>query len=363
MIYHVVLPNYLTTLIQLSSVIESIYIPIPAAQLKISTDTAKTTSTYSVHFGGTLADLCGRVTVDSYSGNPVTCGLPLYVLDSSGNEYKVNGNDVVIDGTYLKQDGTNAVLTEIPKYLFRSLSCSKVVLADSIEYINAAAFAFCTAKNIYIGSGVKRIGSGALYSNSADRAIYYNGSINDWMKICCTVSSNTSSGEGGPFFGANNTLYVKNSSGSYVNAFSNGKLEYTLSKTNTVKEGNSSNVFEDINGQLQGLKGLTTLIIYPESNNTEYTTSDNSYYNCSNLETVTIGAKVKFGKYVFKGTALTDLYLTNSNQCTCTDSSVFDGLSGVVVHVPSNLVDTYNANSNWASMKRNGNISDFVAIE
>lgn len=358
------LPSTMTSIGYLQGVTDKIYIP-SSCNLKFIASMINSNSTYSLYYGGTLADWCEKV---SYL-NTYYDQVPVHYLSENGKELylmvngvstNIIGNGTVLDieSQYTDTDGTKKDLTSIAKYSFRHLKCNTITIPNTVEMIGESAFAFSDATTVNIPNGIKRIDSGAFfYAGSSPRIINYDGTIDDWMKVGCVV--HTEEGEGGPFLAKKTSLYLKSGS-SYVPAYdTTGTLEFTVYKSTTTK-GNSSSYFGEISGQLQGLQGLKDVIINgtPEEDQ-KFTVENYAFYNCSDLEKVTIAPAMEFGNKVFANTVLRELHLNSATKSTCS-STTFSGTSGVVVHVPASLYSSYRSDTNW---KNNVDIETIVTLK
>lgn len=76
-----------------------------------------------------------------------------------------------------------------------------------------------------------------------------------------------------------------------------------------------------------------------------------TFYNCTSLELVYLAACTQIENYNFSGcTKLASLYIMTSSVCTITSNSVGHIPSGCKIYVPSSLLSSYKAASNWSTI-------------
>lgn len=352
------LPSSIQEIKGIRAVNNDVYMPLPDGNLSFSNNVSYGTSesslsTYAFHFGGTLADWCGRVSLstiaDSHPFYNKNYAKDVYFLDSDGNEYSTAQGDIEIENEYTMAGGSKAPLTVIPENAFRWLKCESIKIPDSVTEIKDTAFCYNSAKTVFIGSGVTTIASGAFYydldttsidgAENGPRTVKYNGTISDWMKISTTASS--SSAAGGPLNGAS-SFYIKDDpSSDYSNAVGeDGFITVTLDSNYTYAK--------EIKGQFQGFKGEFNLKILgtPVGDNC-FDIADYAFYSCSNLTTVDSIPCLFIGKKSFMGcSGLEEFILQNSIQ-TIIDTSLythsFMACSGITFKVPAVLVNDCNS--------------------
>lgn len=365
-------PSSMTTIDNMKRVAGNVYISIPANGIEkvaigsnMFDDTSGSESNwskYNLHFEGTIADWLGRISY-SDAGNPFQkLGRPekqMYVVNKAGKEIGLFHTDIVIEPYFKDSTGNMSPLKNIHGSAFREARCLSIVIPDTVETIEKNAFAISSVPDIYIGSGVKSIESGAFYiaeSSTVERKIYYNGTIDQWMKISCSTANTTSttSEYGGPLRRAAE-LYVKENAGSsYVSAVdSDGTLTINL-----VESDDSS--FKEINGQFQGLKSLKKITVNGTLAKKDYfSVADYAFYECENLKEAVFNTTVSFGKKAFsESDKLTDIYLNANYKSICKsgDDSSFNGLTKVDVHVNDNRYGSYAADGNWTPCAKAGQI-------
>lgn len=310
------LPSSVTTISSIYAVLKDVYIQLPEeGKIQFISGTTDSNAKYTLHFAGTLEDWCSKVEIASQAYDLIKNLNEFYVLDENGNEICIKGE---------KASGELEIkntITEIGDYSFRYFPCSTIKLPDTITAIGDTAFGESSATEVYFGNSVTKIETGALYyaysdsQGAARRAVYYKGSLDDWMKITCYAK--TGAREGGPLNGASDLLIKKSGDTAYTSVLDeNGGLVIT------VPEG-----VTELNGQLQGFRGIKKLKFI---NNSSYSIKKYAFYNCSNLEEI-----------VFDGTGTYNF---------SDGSTIFNGLSPktddagatipVKVYVPSSLLST-----------------------
>lgn len=95
--------------------------------------------------------------------------------------------------------------------------------------------------------------------------------------------------------------------------------------------------------------------------NTKIDTSFFSY--CTKLQTCHLGnCSIISNNVFYECTSLTDVTLTRTSVCTLQNVNAFYNVNNVVnIHVPSNLIASYQTATNWSTLYNNGRIV-FVAI-
>ena len=85
--------------------------------------------------------------------------------------------------------------------------------------------------------------------------------------------------------------------------------------------------------------------------------SEGMFSNCTNMTTAdfTAVASIESGSFAFCS-ALTDLYLRGDSVVSLNSDNAFTGvtISGLTLHVPSDLVESYKVANNWATLYSNG---------
>lgn len=346
------LPSSIQEIKGIRAVNNDVYMPLPDGNLSFSNNVSYGTnesslSTYAFHFGGTLADWCGRVslstTADSHPFYNKNYAKNVYFLDSDGKEYSTTQRDIEIEDEYTMANGLKAALTVIPKNAFRWLKCESIKIPDSVTEIKDTAFCYNSAKTVFIGSGVTTIASGAFYYNldttsidgavNGPRTVNYNGTIADWMKIN-TVAS-TSEAAGGPLNGASN-FYIKNDpSSDYSNAVEEGFITVTLLDPEVTY----------IDGQFQGFKGNFKLKVLGSTSSLNFTIQNNAFYNCSGLSLFDATPYLTIKLKAFENcSSLVQIILRSTTQVNLSYTEgyfTFDNLENITVKVPPVLLNDY----------------------
>ena len=91
---------------------------------------------------------------------------------------------------------------------------------------------------------------------------------------------------------------------------------------------------------------------------------DDAFRNCSNLTNAIFDNLTEMRTYVFRScTSLTDITIGTNSVCQIYSNSIpASATHHITIHVPSNLIASYQTATNWATLYNNGYI-DFVAIE
>lgn len=91
--------------------------------------------------------------------------------------------------------------------------------------------------------------------------------------------------------------------------------------------------------------------------------SSSVFYGCTNLTTVTIDSVNTINQYTFYNcTNLQTITLKKQSVVTLSNINAFTGVNGTVtIYVPSNLVDSYKAATNWVTLYNNNKVN-FLAI-
>lgn len=85
--------------------------------------------------------------------------------------------------------------------------------------------------------------------------------------------------------------------------------------------------------------------------------SEGMFYACTNMTTADFTAVASIASQGFANcTALTDLYLRGDSVVTLDNTDAFTGvtISGLTLHVPGDLVESYKVANNWATLYGNG---------
>ena len=94
-------------------------------------------------------------------------------------------------------------------------------------------------------------------------------------------------------------------------------------------------------------------------------TRNRCFQNCTSLTTINLGKATSISQNCFYGcTSLTDITLGRTDAiCSLSNVNAFSGITPpVTIHVPSDLIATYQSASNWATLYNNGDVT-FVAIQ
>lgn len=346
------LPSSIQTINGIRAVNNDVYMPLPDGNLSFGGNVSYGTgdsylSTYAFHFGGTLADWCGRVslstTADSHPFYNKNYAKNVYFLDSDGYEYSTAQRDIEIEDEYTMADGSKADLTVIPKNAFRWLKCESIKIPDSVTEIKDTAFCYNSAKTVFIGSRVTTIASGAFYYDldttfidgavNGPRTVKYNGTIADWMNI--STDASTSEAAGGPLNGASN-FYIKNDpSSDYSNAVEEGFITVTLLDPEVTY----------IVGQFQGFKGNFKLKVLGSTSSENFTIGNSAFYNCSGLSLFDATPYLTIKLKAFENcSSLVEIILRSTTQVNLSYTlgySTFDNLENITVKVPPALLSVY----------------------
>lgn len=87
----------------------------------------------------------------------------------------------------------------------------------------------------------------------------------------------------------------------------------------------------------------------------------NVFQNASNIKTVTLGAVTSIPVNAFGNTSLKSLTIKGDVMATLKNTNAFTGVTGATVYVKAELIESYNADSNWSTLVENGTLT-FAAI-
>ena len=272
-----------------------------------------------------------------------------YSYSNSNQVYSVKGykgtpDNVVIPSTY--NDGTHGEhpVTSIGDYAFEECGeLTSVTIPNSVTSIGEWAFGECSGlTSVTIGNGMTRIGNGAFDGCDELTSVYYMGDIAGWCGITFIYDYYSN-----PLYYAHN-LYI------------NDELVTNLVIPDTVKEIKAY-VFSYYSG-------LTSVII-PDS---VTSIGSNAFYVCDALTSVTIGngmtsigsnafrfcssltsitipdSVTSIGERAFEYCSrLTSVTATRPTPATLGTDAFSNTASDFKIHVPSNLVLTYQ--SAWSA--------------
>lgn len=93
------------------------------------------------------------------------------------------------------------------------------------------------------------------------------------------------------------------------------------------------------------------------------TINGNAFQNCTSLTSIIIGNTNTITGTAFNGcTSLSNITITKSSVCALSSTTNFPTGQNIQVHVPSNLISSYQSASNWTTLYNNGDVT-FVAIQ
>ncbi len=85
-----------------------------------------------------------------------------------------------------------------------------------------------------------------------------------------------------------------------------------------------------------------------------------AFQGCSSLKKVVFNVIVVISQNAFKDSGLEEMTIGTNQVCTV-DTTSFNGITKVIVKVPSNLIENYKVATNWSTLYNNGQV-DFLAI-
>ena len=155
-----------------------------------------------------------------------------------------------------------------------------------------------------------------------------------------------------------------------IGALIDGTITSVTSDVQTIKYAafygctslTSVNLPNVISINVMAFNGCTSLTnIYLPSATIIY---DDAFRNCSNLTNAIFDNLTEMRTYVFRScTSLTDITIGTNSVCQIYSNSIpASATHHITIHVPSNLIASYQTATNWATLYNNGYI-DFVAIE
>ena len=211
-------------------------------------------------------------------------------------------------------------LTEISDYMFRDCTNLKsIYIPSTVTKIGRYAFQRCyNLQVVILPVEVTRIGYAAFTECNSLQYVFYSGTINDRNSI-------VNDGSNGNL--TNRTWYYESSATS-VEFVSNDVYSYIIDDNNVIYNFNFvDKSFEEFSFDLLEGVAFTTI-------------SDNMFYDCANLKSITIPASVtRIGMGAFSGcTALESVIFEDESQLVTIDSSAFYNCSSLTsIELPSGL--------------------------
>ena len=255
----------------------------------------------------------------------------------SANSYE----HVYVDGSahYEMFYGVESIASDA----FREQSCLKeITIPDGVTSIGSSAFNFCSGlTSVTIGNGVKNIVSYAFNGCSRLTSVYYMGDIAGWCGISFSdITSN-------PLYYAHN-LYISNELvtnlvipdtvkeiKAYVFSYYSGLTSVIIPDSVTSIGSNAFYVCDALTSVTIG-NGMTSI-------------GSNAFRFCSSLTSITIPDSVtSIGERAFEYCSrLTSVTATRPTPATLGTDAFSNTASDFKIHVPSNLVLTYQ--SAWSA--------------
>lgn len=295
--------------------------------------------------GATGKGLVVIVPKDAYQAYKTASYWSGYSSRIYSDEYIVNNNSLIVDGTLLQYWGDEKSYTVpdsvkiIGSYAFYGSAVEELKYGATLEQIKNDSFANCTklAKINSTGNGVfnlngslKKIGARAFYNNANATKVI--------------VSKSVETIESAAFMGCNNLLSVelpfigmdRNSTYSQSQVFG-----YIFGYETSNKEGTT---MQYTNYYYYIPASLREVVITDES-----VISKNAFINCSMLESIIIKSDLTtIGDYAFYNCDGLKTITIESNTMPTISAYVFNGDSTVVIKVNSTILSDYQSDANWS---------------
>ena len=295
--------------------------------------------------GSTVKNLIIIVPMDTYQAYKTASYWSGYSSRIYSDEYIVNNNSLIVDGTLLQYWGDEKSYTMpdsvkiIGSYAFYGSSIEELKYGASLEQIKNDAFANCTnlAKINSTENGVfnlngtlKKIGARAFYNNANATKIIVNSSVETIEYAAFMGCTNLVSVEL-PFIRTDrNSTYSQSQVFGYIFGYETSNKEGTTMQY--------TNYYYYIPASLR------EVVITDES-----VISKNAFINCSMLESIIIKSDLTtIGDYAFYNCNGLKTITIESNTMPTISAYVFNGDSNVVIKVNSAILSDYQSDANWS---------------
>ena len=295
--------------------------------------------------GATGKGLVIVVPMDAYQAYKTASNWSGYSSRIYSDEYIVNNNSLIVDGTLLQYWGDEKSYTVsdgvkiIGSYAFYGSAIEELKYGATLEQIKNDAFANCTklAKINSTEIGVfnlngtlKKIGARAFYNNSNATKIIVGKSV-ETIELGAFNGCNSLVSIELPFIGIDRgSAYSQSQVFGYIFGYETSNKEGTTMQY--------TNYYYYIPASLR------EVVITDES-----VISKNAFINCSMLESIIIKSDLTtIGDYAFYNCNGLKTITIESNTMPTISAYVFNGDSNVVIKVNSAILSDYQSDANWS---------------
>ena len=295
--------------------------------------------------GATGKGLVVVVPMDAYQAYKTASYWSGYSSRIYSDEYIVNNNSLIVDGTLLQYWGDEKSYTVfdsvkiIGSYAFYGSAVEELKYGATLEQIKNDAFANCTklAKINSTENGVfnlngslKKIATRAFYNNANATKIIVNSSV-ETIEYAAFMGCNNLVSIELPFIGADrNSAYSQSQVFGYIFGYETSNKEGTTMQY--------TNYYYYIPASLREVVITDETVI-----------SKNAFINCSKIESITIRSDLtSIGDYAFYNCDGLNTITIESNIMPTISAYVFNGDSTVVIKVNSVILSDYQSDVNWS---------------
>ena len=295
--------------------------------------------------GATGKGLVVVVPMDAYQAYKTASYWSGYSSRIYSDEYIVNNNSLIVDGTLLQYWGDEKSYTVldsvriIGSYAFYGSAVEELKYGTTLEQIKNDAFANCTklAKINSTENGVfnlngslKKIATRAFYNNANATKIIVNSSV-ETIGYAAFMGCNNLVSIELPFIGADrNSTYSQSQVFGYIFGYETSNKEGTTMQY--------TNYYYYIPASLREVVITDETVI-----------SKNAFINCSMIESIIIKSDLtSISDYAFYNCDGLKTITIESNTMPTISAYVFNGDSTVVIKVNSTILTDYQSDVNWS---------------
>ena len=295
--------------------------------------------------GATGKGLVVVVPMDAYQAYKTASYWSGYSSRIYSDEYIVNNNSLIVDGTLLQYWGDEKSYTVldsvriIGSYAFYGSAVEELKYGTTLEQIKNDAFANCTklAKINSTENGVfnlngslKKIATRAFYNNANATKIIVNSSV-ETIGYAAFMGFNNLVSIELPFIGADrNSTYSQSQVFGYIFGYETSNKEGTTMQY--------TNYYYYIPASLREVVITDETVI-----------SKNAFINCSMIESIIIKSDLtSISDYAFYNCDGLKTITIESNTMPTISAYVFNGDSTVVIKVNSTILTDYQSDANWS---------------